>query len=408
MSVPSGAPVAVLLVGARFDNVMAALELFHQAGITVDAISTLSRLRFSRRIRRFALARDSAAMLTLLRRALGDEYAVIVACDDDLLGAIKDSDWPDAERLRALPVIGLEHAGHLFSKIELSRRLEQGGVPTPAYRVAADAAALSASLSELGAPVLVKLDRSYGGFGTRIVASPADMEAVAAAPLPYPVLVQKCVGGGLASVEAFYRRGRLVFFACSDVTDTVGGPFGLSLSRCYRPSPSLPAPFRDELAALGVALGIDGFANISLIETGAGERFYFEADVRPNAWVAAGGRAGADPARRMREAFMGAAADSVPTSDTIAASVPDGRPVSLLTRAPLGDILLNRNRTWSTLPSGEGLGLVMLIVAGSIMRRVAAGWGAAVRRTMGPGAYHALQRTYLGTARTLSRLGHRL
>jgi biotin carboxylase len=91
--------------------------------------------------------------------------------------------------------------------------LAAGGVPTPAFRVAASAASAADAAREIGVPVVVKPVGGSGSVGVRACATPAEASAhadallaQAASPAERRVLVEAMVVGPEFSVEVFSGR----------------------------------------------------------------------------------------------------------------------------------------------------------------------------------------------------------
>ncbi len=386
------AETAILLVGDRLDNVMAVLGLFHAAGFPVDVISGAAVLRLSRRIRRFTYSRGPSDTLQILRRTLGDAYGSIVLCDDTLLRDVRDSAWDDDEKLQVLPVNGLKNAGHLFSKIALSRRLQDAGIRTPAYRVAHDPAGIVNALRDFDCPVFVKPDASAGGFGLRLVETPARADEADFSTFRCPALVQEKVEGRLVAVEVYYRNARIVFFARSEILACIHGPYGPSSLRRYYPSAGVDARLVEELTALGRALDANGFANVTLIETVSGEHYYIEADMRPNGWVGVTRILGDDPVDRVRDYFRSGRTQDYQVFADAARS--PGITVPHFNRASLYQMLLNRHDVWAFVPWNESVTLLAILTISAAGRQIGHTAGRLIRRVLGERAYWRVRQVY--------------
>ncbi len=98
-----------------------------------------------------------------------------------------------------------------------------------------------------------------------------------------PLLLQKKVEGTVLDLAAIYLEGELVHFSYA-VVERGMGRFGPSVLRTYHASSAVEHAVFDELAALGRALGFNGFVNITCMDAADGSgRHYIEADMRPNA-----------------------------------------------------------------------------------------------------------------------------
>ncbi|HSR55756.1 MAG TPA: hypothetical protein VLN73_05920, partial [Alphaproteobacteria bacterium] len=137
--------------------------------------------------------------------------------------------------------------------------------------------------------------------------------------------------------------------------------FTPSSVRTYSQLALVEADVFDELQAVGNALGAHGFVNISCIRSEAdGRRYYFEADMRPNAWVSSPRHRGDDPAQRIAAYFSEGRTLTHPPS--IDPDLPEELAVPCFARVPLWHLAVNRSGIWKTMPE-EGLLPIFLCVA---------------------------------------------
>ena len=228
---------------------------------------------------------------------------MVVPCDDDLVREVRDAAIDDATKCLLLPIAGPEHLGHVGSKVGLARALEKAGVPAPRFAVVESADALVAACEGLGYPLVVKVDESGGGQGVFACGSRAEAEALAARPIRLPLLVQELIDGDLLDLSGFFRGGRPVHFVYNRYLKNVGSPFGVSKLRRYTRLSALDRELFEDLVHFSLALGLDGFVNISSLRRSVDGRLLFiEADLRPNVWVEASRLFGDDPAPAIRAA----------------------------------------------------------------------------------------------------------
>jgi hypothetical protein len=123
--------------------------------------------------------------------------------------------------------------------------------------------------------------------------------------------------------------------------------FGPSSLRTYYGSEKYNAEVIGELKLIGNKLKIHGFTNISLINS-RNKNYYFEVDVRPNAWINHGYFIGHDCANVLRRYFV--EGEQVYKDEMLVPKI--GRKYLLphYLRLNLFELLINRYRVWSCIP----------------------------------------------------------
>ncbi len=108
----------------------------------------------------------------------------------------------------------------------------------------------------------------------------------------------------MLDLGGFFREGELVFFSKSTFLKMEAGPFSPSSVRRYDTGARDCSALRQALSTLGEALGIDGFVNVSAVQSDSdGQVYFFEADLRPTVWVEHPRFFGDDPAVAIAAAF---------------------------------------------------------------------------------------------------------
>lgn len=322
-------------------------RLLHRSGLVVDVVTTPSRhLRSRHYLRELHVLPDPTSVVRegLARTRDPNRYGWVIAANDGMLFELgRGTAFADDDRLRLAPVVDRRHLVQLDSKAALSLALAAHGIPTPDFRVVADSGEAVAAAEELGYPVMVKGDSGGGGAAVRF-ADDADAVVEGFRRIDQSVVVvQRWLAGVNVDVSAVFFDGVPVHFTYARVLSSQRG-LGPSRLRCYTPTQSQPGVL-SELRALGRALGLHGFTNISAIEAGdgSGRRWYYEADARPNVWCTAGAEVGDDPVVRLRnwlELGRNTVAEPTcvrPRAEHVAAH---------LRRSPRRDLLLNRNGPW--------------------------------------------------------------
>jgi hypothetical protein len=341
-------PEALLIGGCWPELMMTALSLLARAGFAVDVISTNAFFKRNRAIRHYVLAEKDELLLKIALEKIKRKYALVVIGDDPTLGKILHSDLSPAEKLALLPVVSDKHFAHIYSKVGLSLAFKSHGLPTPDFRIADNEHELKNAIRELGYRVFIKLDSSSGGAGVFENSCEDGQENLADKIKTYPVVVQKKISGIEVSMEAFYQNGMLIHFSYS-TQEKYKYRFGPTLVRRYTQLSSLKEKVFDDLDLLGMALGANGFVNISSIRSNLdGKLYFFEADMRPNLWISHPRYFGDDPARAINRYF--ATGQTLRPPCPVNSGYPEDILLSHALRAGLGDLVLNRHQVWRHLP----------------------------------------------------------
>lgn len=363
--------------------------LLRRAGLNVESITVRSPYFRLPGARRGALSAPTltGALELAAERASLQPYDLVVTSDDTALRLLRDWDGLTLEqRLLLAPVLSAGDLEHLASKIAMIKRLDAAGVHVPRWREASDLTAAEAAASDLGWPIVLKNDYGAGGRGVRVVSDRVQLGQVwadlqrawareeARLPLgtrrPRRVLVQKYAPGRDVDLSAFFRSSQLVHFTYSLAIETLTNRGACSLRHylpTYRAGPSVV----DELATIGQALGLDGFANISAREpSDSGARAYFEVDARPNLWAHVGAQVGDDPGSRLSRWFATGEADVSPTA-TAGRLNPRGCVVRMTHRSSRRQLLRNADGALTSMPWGTpdaALVLGSALLRGPVLR----------------------------------------
>lgn len=271
-------------------------------------------------------------------------YDLVILGDDQTIGGILDANFSVETKLKLLPVIRSQDFDHLYSKCQLSKILFESQIQTPDFKICHSLIELLDESASLGYPNLVKIDRSGGGSGVFECFSEQDIFNVKD-ELIFPILLQKKIFGRTIDLSAFYQNGQLIYFSYSAFVKTIGGKFGPSSVRKYTQAVALPSAVRCELQAIGIALGANGFVNITAIECEfTGSRFYIEADMRPNVWADYGKYVGDDPVPLFRKYFL--KEDCLERTQEEDKECPISRYVSYINRLSLSELILNKYGVW--------------------------------------------------------------
>lgn len=365
------AAFTALLVVRHRELLEVAVPLLTRANFEVDLVTSpdLAEGVSSCRAVHLAYACDQIAAL-LEQILLHCAYDLVVLGDDDLLSKVLDSPLSPELKQQILPVVSLAEAGHLYSKIGLSRQLAAAGIRTPRFETAASEAELFSASRRIGFPLLVKLDRSGGGAGVFCCRSPSDL-AAALSKIQYPVLVQAFVEGEVIDLSGFYQAGRLVHFMYSRFEKTVGGAFGPSSLRTYYQLGTLEPAIFAELERLGRALGADGFVSVTAIQSASdGQRCFIEADMRPNVWVDYGRHVGNDAAAAIAGYFE--RGETLRCPQPLQAGYPESAVLPFPPRLRLLELLGNAHGCWRYMDGPSHVAVLSLRQVNEQMARAAA------------------------------------
>lgn len=338
-----------LLIGQNYELTLAALPLLKRSNFEVDLIAISSEAIQSDLLRRVH-SLDSINLLAklLLSLSAGVEYDVVVVGDDVTLLDILKLNISDDVKTKFLPIASLDKAGHLYSKIGLSKLLQESKVNTPIYGVAEGFDELLSCSNKIGYPLMLKIDSSGGGAGVFECHSDVDVLSHKE-ELSYPILIQKLVEGDTLDLSAFYQNGELVHFTYSKFEKVIGGKYGPSSLRRYWQLACVESSVFEELRVLGKTLGADGFVNVTAIDSVCdSKRYYFEADMRPNVWVDYGKFIGNDAAIALRDYFSIGKPLTCPQPFNTVFS--DSALIPYLPRLTLSEVFLNKYDCWSYLP----------------------------------------------------------
>ena len=337
-----------LLFGYSYALLAAPASLLVRAGFKVDLICP-----HHQHIQTSQWVDISAPENLLVSKAIelldSKKYHLVIVGDDYCMADIVDSSLPIELKLKLLPVVSSANFDHLFSKCSLSKILLEAGIATPDFEICRSLSDLTEGAKKIGYPLFIKVDRSGGGCGVFECANNKDL-LEKSINLSYPLLLQKKIEGRIVDMTAFYQNGRLIDFSYSVFYKTVGGPFGASSVRRYTQIAYLPKEIFMELERLGFVLGAHGFANITCMEDHiTGQKYFIEADMRPNVWVDHARYIGNDPAKAIAQYFAEGQPLSLP--QVINPLYPQSKLVSYADRLTLIDLILNRYECWGSFAS---------------------------------------------------------
>lgn len=347
-----------LLVGRTHQLMWAMPQLLSRAGFSVDVVTFAKIMKKSKFVRNCTLVSSYPSLIASLQEHLRNQYDWIIVNEDEPLAVIKHSELSEEDKLKVLPVLSKDDFVHLYSKIGLSNIFEARGVNTPPFFVVTHLDEAVIRAEELGYPVFIKVDSSGGGRGIFECKDTSDLRRIPNQIFLEPVLLQKKLLGVELDLSALYLEGNLVHFNYAVVEKTMS-PFGPSSLRTFKALSSIEEAIFKELNHIGKALGAHGFTNISCMETSEG-RFYFEVDMRPNAWIEFPRYYGEDPAERIAKWFAYKEKLIYPV-DLIPAK-PASLRLPYFLRLKRWELFCNRYGVWKYIPKDDGKLVIRLIL----------------------------------------------
>ncbi len=312
ITAPPSAP-KVLLVTFDWSTLTEMPYLVKQAGFQVDVLYPSDNWAIKNSFYdRWIDSGDSMDTLiaVLLKLAGNNVYQHILIGDDPILWKIY------REKIVALwhilPILNAS-ALPILNKVGFAEHCRNHGIPSPQFVSVHQKDEAPEALQSLGLPIVVKENYSNGGAGVRIFKEEsAYYEFMDNYDYSEPLLVQQFIAGELLGVEALFKNGKLLQYACSlDIEPTLGP----TTQRRYLPNDE---KIGDILRKLGQSALLHGFANVSIIqETSSGDYFLFEADPRPNKWVPYARWFGRDFAVPFKAFLTDGEADDAMGSDTV-------------------------------------------------------------------------------------------
>jgi hypothetical protein len=333
-----------LLIGQNHGLMRAIPNLLDRAGFVVDILCTYQSTNPDNAIRNIFFCKEPKCLATVATE-LKNNYTLIVVGDDETLKLIATSDLPDAEKIRLLPINKIKQIHHLYSKIGLSAALLKSDVNMPDFLVVQNNENLQTLCAQLGYPLFVKIDNSFGGSGVFQCIHSNDIEHLKTKNLSFPLIIQRKVIGDEIDLSGFFQNGRLIHFSHSIVEEHSDNPFGPAKLKTYTQLGLLNKAFFDELNVIGLTLGIDGFANISCIQSKQNnKRYYFEVDLRPTVWSDYPKYFGDDPAIPIKAYFDRNTTISYPY--TLNSNFPGKTKLPYFLRMSTKELLINRHNVW--------------------------------------------------------------
>ena len=350
-------------LGDHFINMISTVSLLKRSGFNTDLVTNNPISKKIKSINNciYVDKFDELPLVSLNQAEIGI-YDLIVILDDFSLMKIRDSNLSNDEKLVLLPVTEKEHFQHIGSKIFLSLVLRQHGIKTPDFSIAHNKIELHEFIKEIDYPALIKIDFSSAGSGIFECHNKKELESVENKIDVWPVLLQKKLNGKELDLSAFYQNSELIHFSYSNIgEEREFGKFSPSVLRTYTQLGKLESDIFNELKILGCAIGANGFVNITCMQSEVDQqRYFFEADMRPNIWVNYPRYFGDDPAVHIFNYFTSGKVIKYPYA--VRSEYPDQIVLPYFSRIKLWELAINRYNSWSYLPDTNPF-LIIFVLA---------------------------------------------
>ena len=383
-----------LLIARREESAWCLPRILYKSGFSIDAITSTPIIHSNCYLNQSTFVPTNVSIIPTINYHINNKkYDWVIVTDDECLVEIYTSQLSIEDKLTLLPVTEKKHLKHIYSKIDLSLILAANGIQTPPFAIAYDLNSALQGANKIGYPVLVKIDASSGGFGIFECKSTEELIALdlpifkwvihdqqkqpllkktlrlppllkdtdftkqnhfhfaeAARGLAAPVLIQKKIAGIELDTSAIFIKKQLIHFSYSEVKKATHR-FGPSLVRAYRQLTTADTALQNELQNLGNALGADGILTIGCIDANDGSgRYYFEADMRPNAWLEYSHFVGDSLIKKIKKWFT--ENKTIPLNKQYSVYYPRTRIMPYFLRLTVREILLNKYHVWRFIPPG--------------------------------------------------------
>ncbi len=209
-------------------------------------------------------------------------YIWVIPGDDAIIRSLNERITSETLFYKVMPLTKIEHRQLLGSKAGFSELCARYHIKTPRYLIYNVALTPAAIGDYVGYPLLVKLDKSEGGFGVYFCEDELMLTNTLQKIVVKDKLVfQQFIKGYDINTEVLYRDGELLVYSYSR-TLTVMGKFGVSTQRLFYQDNEVDTV----LADMGRQLGLSGFGNVVFMYSEQEKAHYLiEIDMRPNAWM---------------------------------------------------------------------------------------------------------------------------
>ena len=219
--------------------------------------------------------------LIRIQSELREIQGTFLWCSDVIMKKVAESELEFTTKIHILPVKNPDYFGIFDSKAHQTELFEEANVPRPISVVCKSLITVQAL--EIFGEKAVLCKRSAGGGGAFIRKFENSRELLGASISQdwFPIVIQEYISGVDVSVEAYYKKGKLLLGLCSIfVLET--SLYGPSVVRDYD---SKHFDYvRTTLENLGEKVQIDGFVNVTFRKHAHNNYKIIEFDPRPNVW----------------------------------------------------------------------------------------------------------------------------
>lgn len=276
-----------LIIGQDRRIMIETYSFLEDAGQDVDLITTHKFFKHAPALKSYYYIRNSAELIKKIKGFPLSQYTLIVIADDPTISLILNSSLPHNIKLKLLPVLSSKNYMHLCSKVGLAKIFTQFKVSQPNYKIINSNEELEKIIRDSKVPHMAKIDFSTNGEGVFDLSLNTDVNKLFNSPLlRYPLLIQERISGQHIDLSAFFQNGNLIYFSYSVIEKRAGDKYSASSVRSFFAITKKDKNIFRAISKIGKALGAHGFTNISGIQSFEDKKIYFyEADVRPTAWI---------------------------------------------------------------------------------------------------------------------------
>jgi len=211
-----------------------------------------------------------------------DRYDWIIPGDDIIIRLLNEKITSEEVFYKIMPLTKIQNRDILGSKKGFQELCDLYNIKAPRYMIYNEGLAPAQISEYMGYPLMIKMDKSEGGFGVFLCENETEMIANLAKVTDKTNLVfQQYITGYEVNTELLCKDGELIVYNYSKRLKTIG-KFGVSTQRVYFQNTELET----ELQRMAKCLGLNGFGNVVFMYSEAEKAHYLiEVDVRPNSWM---------------------------------------------------------------------------------------------------------------------------
>ena len=271
----------------NWDSLMEIPALLSGGGCTVDLFCTPKSWVLENKFYNKSIIADEnpASFTDSLMEYIaenGNDYQWIIPGDDIIIRMLNDRITSEELFYKVMPITKIENRELLGSKAGFSNLCTKHNIKTPKYLIYNDSLTPADISAHMGYPLMVKMDKSEGGFGIYVCHNEEEMvESLAKVTDKRNLVFQHYIIGHEVNTDLLCKDGELIVYNYSKRLKTIG-QFGVSTQRSYIHNNDLDGI----LQHISRSLGLNGFGNVVFMyDEKECEYYLIEVDARPNSWM---------------------------------------------------------------------------------------------------------------------------